>query len=70
MLWHDLIELCAILRQDPVLDDSDRSKIDLLVELAPGTELGPWLERLFEFQGGTHISFYGAGACVAQTTRS
>ena len=30
--------------------DSQRSDIDLLVEFAPGTDLGPWMARFFELQ--------------------
>src|SRR6476620_7529773 len=30
--------------------DLQRSDIDLLVEFAPGTDLGPWLARFFELQ--------------------
>ena len=30
--------------------DPQRSDIDLLVEFAPGTDLGPWMARFFEFQ--------------------
>jgi predicted nucleotidyltransferase len=31
--------------------DPARSDIDVLVEFAPGTDLGPWMARFFEFQG-------------------
>lgn len=30
--------------------DPDRSDIDILVEFAPGTDLGPWMARFFELQ--------------------
>ena len=30
--------------------DPDRSDIDILVEFAAGTDLGPWLGRFFELQ--------------------
>src|SRR6266508_6463434 len=30
--------------------DPQRSDIDLLVEFAPGTDLGPWMARFFELQ--------------------
>ena len=30
--------------------DPERSDIDILVEFAPGTDLGPWLTRFFELQ--------------------
>ena len=30
--------------------DPDRSDIDFLVEYAPGTDLGPWMKRYFDFQ--------------------
>lgn len=30
--------------------DPEHSDIDLLVEFAPGTNLGPWMARFFEFQ--------------------
>jgi predicted nucleotidyltransferase len=30
--------------------DPRRSDIDLLVEFAPGTDLGPWMARFFELQ--------------------
>jgi predicted nucleotidyltransferase len=31
--------------------DPARSDIDVLVEFAPGTDLGPWMARFFDFQG-------------------
>ncbi len=30
--------------------DPDRSDIDILVEFAPGTDLGPWMAHFFELQ--------------------
>ena len=30
--------------------DLYRSDVDLLVEFAPGTDLGPWISRFFELQ--------------------
>jgi uncharacterized protein len=30
--------------------DPARSDIDILVEFAPGTDLGPWMTRFFELQ--------------------
>ena len=30
--------------------DPDRSDIDILVEFAPGTDLGPWMASFFELQ--------------------
>ena len=30
--------------------DAERSDIDLLVEFAPGTDLGPWMARFWELQ--------------------
>jgi len=30
--------------------DHQRSDVDLLVEFAPGTDLGPWMVRFFELQ--------------------
>jgi hypothetical protein len=30
--------------------DPERSDIDILVEFAPGTDLGPWMTRFFELQ--------------------
>ncbi len=30
--------------------DVNRSDIDLLVEFAPGTDLGPWMARFFELR--------------------
>ena len=30
--------------------DPARSDIDLLVDFAPGTDLGPWMSRFFELQ--------------------
>jgi hypothetical protein len=35
--------------------DPQRSDIDLLVEFAPGTDLGPWMARFFELQNRLEV---------------
>ena len=35
--------------------DPDRSDIDMLVEFAPGTDLGPWMSRFFDLQGRLEV---------------
>ena len=35
--------------------DPDRSDIDMLVEFAPGTDLGPWMSRFFDLQGQLEV---------------
>ncbi len=35
--------------------DPERSDIDILVEFAPGTDLGPWMSRFFDLQGRLEV---------------
>lgn len=35
--------------------DPERSDVDLLVEFAPGTNLGPWMARFFELQARLEV---------------
>jgi len=35
--------------------NADRSDIDMLVEFAPGTDLGPWMSRFFDLQARLEV---------------